>query len=233
VVPNKCCYFYVDPNPGTCRSPWPSSDLLTQFQHLLKNDCRDLLQTWHTYMFLMGCQPNVGAFMSIQYSRWPPWPLIGCLNFDFFSRTTAAIYSKLGTNVPYGVQTWHQCSLWIPTKYCYYYVNLKTKIAIMASDWLTSSQEWLQGYTSNLTQMLRMWSRPSVVADWLTHFQFLKNGCRDLLQTWHKCSFIFRVPTNLLSPRNEVVGGYCFLPVRSSVHPKSLRFFGTFSLEDA
>jgi len=46
--------------------------------------------------------------------------------FDF-SRTAAGIYSKLGTNVPYGV----------PTKHCYFYVDLKSNMAALASDWLT------------------------------------------------------------------------------------------------
>jgi len=38
----------------------------------------------------------------------------------------------------------------------------------------------------------------------------------------------------LLSPRNEVVGGYCFLPVHlSNIHPKSFKFVCMYSLEDA
>jgi len=65
-----------------------------------------------------------------------------------------------------------------------------------------SSQERLKGFTPNLPQMFLMRSRPSVVtfqvnlksnmstlvSDWLTHFELLKNGWRDLLQTCHKCS---------------------------------------------
>jgi len=62
---------------------------------------------------------------------------------------TAGMYSKPGTNVPYGV----------PTKCCYFYVDSKSKMA-------------------------------ALVSDWLIHFQFLlKNSCRDLLQTWCKCSY--------------------------------------------
>jgi len=67
---------------------------------------------------------------------------------DFFSKTSPGIYSKLGTNVPYGVTT--NC--------CYYYVDPKSNMAAVASDWLT-------------------------------HFRLLlKNGCRNLLQTWQKYS---------------------------------------------
>jgi len=46
---------------------------------------------------------------------------------DFFSRVTAEIYSKLGTNVPYEV----------PTNCCYFCVNPKAKMAALASDWQT------------------------------------------------------------------------------------------------
>jgi len=47
--------------------------------------------------------------------------------FHFLPRTAAGIYSKLGTNVPYRV----------PTKCCYFYVDLKSKMATLVSDWLT------------------------------------------------------------------------------------------------
>jgi len=31
-------------------------------------------------------------------------------------------------------------------------------------------------------------SMTDLASDWLKHFLLLKNGSRDLLQTWHKCS---------------------------------------------
>jgi len=108
-------------------------------------------------IFLMVSLQSAVTYKCIQNPIWPPWPLIGWHIFDFISRTAAGIYSKHGTNVPYGV----------PNKCCYFYVDLKSNMATLA--WLadtffTFSQEQLQESTPKLAQMFLMWSRLSVVA---------------------------------------------------------------------
>jgi len=72
---------------------------------------------------LWGFRPSIVTFMLIRNPRWPP---IGWSIFDF-SRMASGIYSKLGTNMPYGV----------PPKCCYFYVDPKSKMATLASDWPT------------------------------------------------------------------------------------------------
>jgi len=69
----------------------------------------------------------------------------------------------------------------------------------LADIFLTTSQVRLQGSAANLSQIYLMLSKPCVVtfyvdpksnmaSDWKTHFRLLfKNGCMDLLQSWHKC----------------------------------------------
>jgi len=101
----------------------------------------------------------------------------------------------------------HKCPYEVPTKCCYFSSRSEIQYGRPAL-WLpdtfwTFSQERLKGSTTNLPQMFLMRSQPSVVtfqvapksnmaalpSDLLTHFElFLKNGWRDLLQTWHKCS---------------------------------------------
>jgi len=66
--------------------------------------------------------------------------------FYFFSRKAEGIYSKLGTNVPYEV----------PTKCCYFLSRSKIQYVhpgLWLADAFSTSQEWLQGSTPNLTQM--------------------------------------------------------------------------------
>jgi len=48
----------------------------------------------------------------------------------------------------------------------------------------------------------------ALTSDWLTHFQLLKNGWRDLLQTYHKCSWWG--PDQVLLP---------FKPIRNPIWP--------------
>jgi len=134
------------------------SDWLTHFQILLKNSCRskDLPKTWHRCS--LWCSDQVLLLYKwIRNPIWLPWSMICWQVFNFFSRTTAGIYSKLSTDVPYGV----------PTKCCYFLSGCKVEYSWhglwLADTFLTSSQEQLQGSTSNLAQMFLMGSRQSVV----------------------------------------------------------------------
>jgi len=62
------------------------------------------LQIWHKCS-LRGPNQVLLLFKWIWNTIWPPWPLIVGHIFYFFSRMASGIYSKLGTNVPYGVPT--------------------------------------------------------------------------------------------------------------------------------
>ena len=65
-------------------------------------------------------------FGPIRKTRWPPWPLIGWDNFDFFSETAERKSTKLDRkedlNVFYQV--------------CVFRANQKNKMAALTSDWL-------------------------------------------------------------------------------------------------
>jgi len=50
--------------------------------------------------------------------------------FNFFWRSAEGIYSKLATNVPYGARP----------SIVTFYVDMKSSMAVLASDWLTHFQ---------------------------------------------------------------------------------------------
>jgi len=158
-----------------------------------------LLQTWHKCS-LWGPEQVLLLFKSIQNPKWPPWHLIGWHIFNFFSRMTAGIYSKLCTNVPYGVLT--KCcylfksgseiqdghpGLWLADLLTHFWFLLEVIYSQLSSNvpYMVPTKCMLLLFKWNQHPIWLNWPLP----DLLTHFQFLlKNDCRNLLQTWHKCS---------------------------------------------
>jgi len=103
-----------------------ASDWLTHFEFPLKNGWWDLLHTCHACS--LWCLDQVLLlFKSIRNPIWPPWPLIGWHNLNYFSIRAEEIYSKLATSVPYKVLT----------KCCYFPILPKSSMAAFASDLLT------------------------------------------------------------------------------------------------
>jgi len=136
-------------------------------------------------MFLIGSWPSVVTFYVDLKSYMALWPLIGWHIFNFFSRMTVGIYSKLSSNFPDRVLT----------KCCYFLCKFEILYGSLASDWLTHCQFLLKNScrdlrTPKLAQMFFMGSWPSVVffhvdqksklatlaSDWLTYKKLIKLG---------------------------------------------------------
>ena len=121
---------------------------------------------------------------------------------DLNEQTCSTIYANL-------VQMFYTRSR---TRVITFRSHVKSKMAILASDWLRHFQFPLQNYlmdcvqtwhrcsTQGPTQVLllfRAMKNPTLASDWLRHFQlFLKNYCIDCVQTWYSSSTLS--PTQVL-----------------------------------
>jgi len=186
-VPTKCCYFNMDQNSKmdalACHCP-------THFRLLLKKGCSDLLQKLHKCS--LWCPDEVLLhFLWIRNPKWPSSPLIVWHIFDFFSGTASGIYSNLAQMVLMG------STPSVVTVTCF--VDPKSKLAVLASDWLTHFQlllkNGLQEYTPNLAQILFMgWSQPSVVT-----FMWIQNPVWPPwpLIVWHIFDLLLRMAAGI------------------------------------
>ena len=205
---------------ANCKRPLPSLCFSGQSE---KQDGRPGLWLAEKYLtsplkLLNGIQRNLTGskisksstkfvfFGLIGKTRWPPQPLIGWDNFDFFSET-AELDRKEDLNVLYQV--------------CVFRADRKNKMAALASDWLRHfwllllnrwkelNETWQEARSQRLLPSLCFWAgRKNMMAaaasDWLRHFRLLHwNRWTEFDETWQEARSQRPLPSLCFSGRSE------------------------------